>query len=109
MSTSHFNYQNPFLTLILLLCNPKKTEKKPVPNFKFAVAFSYYGFSVFCGTFSVFFGLNFDKKFQPFKNYVNNEVLGAKNCLITHLMPTKPCKCLIQAIITNKNYLLRTR
>ena len=34
----------------------KKTEKKPkkpVPNLKFAVAFGF--FSVFCGTFSVFF------------------------------------------------------
>ena len=26
--------------------------------------------------FRFFFGLNFDKKFQPFKNHVNNEVLG---------------------------------
>ena len=80
-------------------CNPKKTEKnrkKPVPNLKFAVAFGFFRFfsvffgffrffsvffgifrffSVFCGTFSVFFGLNFDKKFQSFKNHVNNEVL----------------------------------
>ena len=24
------------------------------------------------------FGLNFDKKFQPFKNHVNNEVLGGQ-------------------------------
>ena len=77
---------------------PKKTEKnrkKPVPNFKFAVAFGFFRFfsaffgffrffsvffgifwffSVFCGTFSVFFGLNFDKKFQSSKNHVNNEV-----------------------------------
>ena len=28
--------------------------------------------------FSVFFGLNFDKKFQPFKNHVNNDVLGGQ-------------------------------
>ena len=28
--------------------------------------------------FSVFFGLNFDKKFQSFKNHVNNEVLGGQ-------------------------------
>ena len=33
----------------------------------------------------------------------------AKNCLITHLMPIKPCKCLIKAFITNKNHLTRTR
>ena len=84
-------------------CNPKKTEKtekktekKPVPNLKFAVAFGFFRFfrlfsvffrffsvffgffSVFCGTFSVFFGLNFDKKFQSFKNHVNNEVLGGQ-------------------------------
>ena len=81
---------------------PKKTEKnrkKPVPNLKFAVAFGFFRFflvffgffrffsvffgifrffSVFCGTFSVFFGLNFDKKFQSFKNHVNNEVLGGQ-------------------------------
>ena len=67
---------------------PKKTEKKPGPNFKFAVAFGFFrffryfsvffgifwSFSVFCGTFSDFFGLNFDKKFQSSKNHVNNEV-----------------------------------
>ena len=78
---------------------PKKTEKnrkKPVPNFKFAVAFGFFSvffgifrffsvffgiflvffgfFRFFCGTFSVFFGLNFYKKFQSFKNHVNNEV-----------------------------------
>ena len=50
----------------------KKPEKKTVPNLKFAVAFG------FCGTFSVFFRLNFDKKFQPFKNHVNNEILGGQ-------------------------------
>ena len=39
---------------------PKKTEKKPVPNLKFAVAFGFFRFfSVFFGIFrlfSVFFG-----------------------------------------------------
>ena len=45
---------------------------------KFAVAFGFFRFFGFYGTFSVFFGLNFDKKFQPFKNYVNNEVLEGK-------------------------------
>ena len=55
---------------------PKKPEKKTVPNLKFAVAFGFFRF--FCGTFSVFFGLNFDKKFQPFKNHVNNEILGGQ-------------------------------
>ena len=80
-------------------CNPKKTRKKnrkkPVPNLKFVVAFGFFGllrsfsvffrffgifryFSVFCGTFSVFFGLNFDRKFQPSKNHVNNVVLGGQ-------------------------------
>ena len=62
---------------------PKKTEKKTkktVPNLKFAVAFGFFFqyFSVFCGTFSVLFGLNLDKKFQPFKNHVNNEILGGQ-------------------------------
>ena len=73
-------------------CNPKKTEKnekkpkKTSPKFEicgsvrfFSVFFGFFRyFSVFCGTFSVFFGLNFDKKFQSFKNHVNNEVLGGQ-------------------------------
>ena len=75
------------------MLQPKKNRKKPVPNFKFVVAFVFFPvffsvffgffgffryFSVFCGTFSVFFGLNFDKKFQSFKNHVNNDVLGGQ-------------------------------
>ena len=80
-------------------CNPKKTEKTS-PKFEicgsvrfFSVFFSvFFGFfrffSVFCGIFRFFsvflwyffgfFGLNFDKKFQSFKNHVNNEVLGGQ-------------------------------
>ena len=68
----------------------QKKPKKTSPKFEicgsvrfffdffryFSVFFRY--FSVFCGTFSVFFGLNFDKKFRPFKNHVNNEVLGGQ-------------------------------
>ena len=57
-------------------CNPKKKPKKTSP--KFEICGSVRFFSVFCGTFSVFFGLNFDKKFQSFKNHVNNEVLGGQ-------------------------------
>ena len=68
---------------------PKKNRKKPKktsPKLEicgnvrfFSVFFGIFRFfSVFCGTFSVFFGLNFDKKFQPFKNHVNNEVLGGQ-------------------------------
>ena len=78
---------------------PKKNRKKPKktsPKFEicgsvrfFSVFFGFFRFfsvffgifrffSVFCGTFSVFFGLNFDKKFQSFKNHVNNEVLGGQ-------------------------------
>ena len=58
---------------------PKKKPKKTSPKFEIcgSVRFFRY-FSVFCGTFSVFFGLNFDKKFQPFKNHVNNEILGGQ-------------------------------
>ena len=112
---------------------PKKTEKnrkkpkKTSPKFEicgsvrffsffsaffgffrfFSVFFGFFRFfSVYCGTFSVFFGLNFDKKFQSFKNHVNIE---AKNCLITYLMPIKPCKCLIKAIISKENHLTRSR
>ena len=88
------------------------TEKKPkktVPNLKFAVAFGFFRF--FCGTFLVFFGLNFDKKFQPFKNHVNNVVLGGQELPNNTFdsMPIEPCKCLSKAIITNKNHLTRTR
>ena len=56
--------------------NPKKTRKKPVPNLKFAVALGFFGFMLYF--FGFFFCLSFDKKFQPFKNYVNKEVLGSQ-------------------------------
>ena len=74
----------------------QKKPKKTSPKFEicgsvrfFSVFFGFFRFfsvffgifrffSVFCGTFSVFFGLNFDKKFQSFKNHVNNEVLGGQ-------------------------------
>ena len=83
-------------------CNPKKTEKKPKktsPKFEicgsvrfFSVFFGFFRyfsaffgffrfFSVFFGFlwyFFGFFGLNFDKKFQSFKNHINNEVLGGQ-------------------------------
>ena len=76
-----------FLAASLGGCNPKKTKKnekteKTSPKFEIcgSVRFFRY-FSVFfgfCGTFSVLFGLNFDKKFQPFKNHVNSEILGGQ-------------------------------
>ena len=48
----------------------------------FSFFFGFFGifrfFSVFSGTFSGFFGLNFDKKFWPFKNHVNIKVLGGQ-------------------------------
>ena len=99
---SHHFLNKPGVGGVATQKKPKKTEKnrkKPVPNLKFAVAFGFFRFfsvffgffrffsvffgifrffSVFCGTFSVFFGLNFDKKFQSFKNHVNNEVLGGQ-------------------------------
>ena len=64
----------------------RKKPKKPLQNLKFAVAFGvsfrfFRPFSVFFGFlwyFFGFFGLNFDKKFQSFKNRVNNEVLGGQ-------------------------------
>ena len=66
--------------------NPNK-PKKPFPNLKFAAAFGFFRFfrcysvffSVFFGFLWYFFCLNFDKKFQPFKNGVNNEALGHTN------------------------------
>ena len=72
--------------------NRKKTEKTS-PKCEicgsvrfFSVSFGIFRvFSVFFGFFSGFlsyffgfFGLNFDKKFQPFKNHVNNEILGGQ-------------------------------
>ena len=79
-------------------CNPKKRKnrKKPVPNLKFAVAFCFFlvffGFSVFVAYFFGFFGSELRQKFHPFKNHVNNEVLGGpelpnntlKIIMITH-------------------------
>ena len=57
----------------------KKTEKKTEKTSpKFEICDSVRFFFVFCGIYSVFFGLNFDKKFHPFKNHVNNEVLGGQ-------------------------------
>ena len=74
---------------------PKK-PKKTSPKFEicgsvrfffgfFSVFFGFFRFfryfsvfSVFSGTFSGFFGLNFDKKFWPFKNHVNIKVLGGQ-------------------------------
>ena len=54
----------------------RKKPKKPVPNLKFAVAFGFFVFFFgFLWYFFGFFGLNFDNKFQSFKNRVNNEVL----------------------------------
>ena len=57
-----------------------KKPKKPVPNLKFAVAFGFFFgfFRFFVVLFRFFFGLSFDKKFQPFKNHVNNEVLAGQ-------------------------------
>ena len=61
----------------------KKNRKKTSPKFEicgsvrfFSAFFGFFRF--FVVLFRVFFGLNFDKKFQPFKNHVNNEVLGGQ-------------------------------
>ena len=77
-------------------CNPKTTGKKdrkrPVPNLKFAVAFGIFR------TFSVFFGLNFDKKFHPFKNHVSNDVLRGQelpNSTFLMLILIEHCKSFI--------------
>ena len=81
-------------------CNPKKPKKKtkkPVLNLKFAVALGFFRF--FCGTFSVFFGLNFDKKFQPFKNHVNNEVLGGQE------LPNNTLNAYKALQMANKSYI----
>ena len=87
-----------------------KIRKKPVPNLKFAVAFGFFRyFSVFCGTFSVFSVWTSTRNSSHSKIMSTMRSWEAKNCLITHLMPKKPCKCLIRAIITNKNHLTRTR
>ena len=38
----------------------------------------FFGIFRFYWYFFGFFRLNFDKEFQPFKNHVNNEVLGGQ-------------------------------
>ena len=88
-------------------CDPKKPEKKQI--LKFAVAFVFFPvffgfFRFFLWYFFCFFGLYFDKKFQPFKTHVNNEVLrGQESPNNTH--NAYSCKCVIKAIITNRNHL----
>ena len=67
---------------------PKKTKETEKTTPKFEICCSLRGFFRFFRPFSVFFGflwyffgffgLNFDKKFQSFKNRVNNEVLGGQ-------------------------------
>ena len=56
-------------------CNPKICGSVGFFRY-FSVFFGIFRF--FCGTFLVFFDLNSDKKFQPFKNHVNNEILGGQ-------------------------------
>ena len=72
----------------------RKKPKKTSPKFEicgsvrffsgfFSVFFGFFGFffgffRFFVVLFRFFFGLNFDKKFQSFKNHVNNEVLGGQ-------------------------------
>ena len=91
----------------------QKKPKKNSPKFEICVAFGFFRcffgffrffryFSVFCGTFSVFFGLNFDKKFQSFKNHVNNEVLGGQELPNNILNAYK-------AIISKKNHSTRMK
>ena len=96
---------------------PKKNRKKPVPNLKFAVAFGFFSvFSVFFGFFRFFVVLfRFFSVCTSTRNSSHSKIMSkmrsreAKNCLITHFMPIKPCKCFIKAIITNKSHLTRTR
>ena len=56
----------------------RKKSKKTSPKFKICGSVRFFRlFSVFFGFlwyFFGFFGLNFDKKFQPIKNHVKNEV-----------------------------------
>ena len=101
----------PFRFSILIIgggggLQPKKTEKTGKKTEKTSPKFEVCGSLRFSRCFVVlfrfFFGPNFDKKFQPFKNHVNNEVLGGQDLHKTHLMPIKPCKCLIKTIVTNK-------
>ena len=80
----------------------RKNEKKNNPMFKICGSLRLFGsFPVFRCTFLVSFGLNFDKKFQPFKNHVNNEVLRGQE------LPnntSKPCKSLIKLKALQKSY-----
>ena len=84
----------------------QKTEK-PVPNLKFAIAFGFFfgffGIFRFLWYFFGFFCLNFGKKNSSHSQIMSTmRSCGAKNCLIKHLMPIKPCKCLIKATYHNQ-------
>ena len=74
--------------------------KKPVPNLKFAVAFGFFRF---------FFGLNFDKKFQPFKNCVNNVVLGGQELPNNTLNAYRALGMSYKSYYNQQEHLTRTR
>ena len=57
---------------------PNETEKTS-PKFEICCILRFFSaFFGFLWYFFGFFGLNFDKKFQSFKNQVNNDVLGGQ-------------------------------
>ena len=89
-----------------------KKPKKPVPNLKFAVAFGFFRvfFSVFFVVlFRFFFRLNFDKKFQPFKNCVNNVVLGGQELPNNTLNAYRALGMSYKSYYNQQEHLTRTR
>ena len=92
-------------------CSRKKNRKKTSPKFEIcsSVRFLSVFFGFFRGTFSVFFGLNFDKKFQPFKNCVNNVVLGGQELPNNTLNAYRALGMSYKSYYNQQEHLTRTR
>ena len=86
--------------------------EKTSPKFEICSSvrfFSVFFFGFFRGTFSVFFGLNFDKKFQPFKNCVNNVVLGGQELPNNTLNAYRALGMSYKSYYNQQEHLTRTR
>ena len=90
------------------------TEKTEKTSPKFEICSSVRFFSVFFSVFSwyffgFFFGLNFDKKFQPFKNCVNNVVLGGQELPNNTLNAYRALGMSYKSFYNQQEHLTRTR
>ena len=90
------------------------TEKTEKTSPKFEICSSVRFFSGFFRFFSwyffgFFFGLNFDKKFQPFKNCVNNVVLGGQELPNNTLNAYRALGMSYKSYYNQQEHLTRTR